>query len=216
MKNRQTTARRSEQQAIVGDIVEWLQILTELDKRPCLVVNVSGLARIPKFQIEEINETALCEKMVRMETKITSMNAMFLQHIVDADAEMKRINDSVEQQSVEIVKLKDMKIPSDNKSQRDVNGTHNDMVISESNTASETVKKTPGLSEIVSSRDTNKSVMEAEDIPEILEMTATISNPISAKQTAQSYSDTVRADDIFQQVKRKYQCGYTGNQLKIH
>ena len=84
--------------------------------------------------------------MVRMETKITSMNAMFLQHIVGADAEMKRINDSVEQQSVEIVKLKDMRIPSDNKSQRDVNGTHNDMVISESNTASETVKKTSGLS----------------------------------------------------------------------
>ena len=146
MNNRQTTAKRSEQQAIVGDIVEWLQILTELDKRPCLVVNVPGLARIPKFQIEEINETALCEKMVRMETKIASMNAMFLQHIMDADPGMKRINDSVEQQSVEIVKLKDMKIPSDNKSQRDVNGTHNDMVISESNTASETVKKTSGLS----------------------------------------------------------------------
>ena len=51
-----------------------------------------------------------------METKITSMNAMFLQHIVDADAKMKRINDSVEQQSVEIF---------------NVNGTHNDMVISE-------------------------------------------------------------------------------------
>ena len=208
MKNRQTTARRSEQQAIVCDIVEWLQILTELDKRPCLVVNVSGLARIPKFQIEEINETALCEKMVRMETKITSMNAMFLQHIVDADAEMKRINDSVEQQSVEVVMLKDMRIPSDNKSQRDVNGTHNDMVISESNTASETVKKTPGLSEIVTSRDTSKSVMVAEDIPEILETTATISNPISAKQTVKSYSDTVRADDKFQQVKRKSRVVY--------
>ena len=74
VKNRQATARRSEQQAIVGDIVEWLHILTELDKRSCLVVNVSGLARISKFQIEEINETALCEKMVRMETKIRSMN----------------------------------------------------------------------------------------------------------------------------------------------
>ena len=96
MKNRQTTAISSEQQAIIGDIVEWLQILTELDKRPCLVVNVSGLARIPKFYIEEINETTLCEKMVRMETKITSINAMFLQHIVDADAQMKIINDSVE------------------------------------------------------------------------------------------------------------------------
>ena len=52
MKNRQTTARRSEQQAIVCGLVEWLQILTELDKRPCLVVNVNGLVHIPKFQIE--------------------------------------------------------------------------------------------------------------------------------------------------------------------
>ena len=116
---------------------------------------MSGLARIPKFQIEEINETALCEKMVRMETKITIMNAMFLQHIVDANAEMKILNDSVEQQSVEIFKLKDMRIASDNTSQRDVNSTHNAMVISESNTSSETVKKMFGLSEIVTSRTYN-------------------------------------------------------------
>ena len=118
MKNRQTTAQRSEQQAIVCDLVEWLQILTELDKRSCLVVNVNGLVHIPKFQIEEINETALCEKIIRMETKISSMNAMFIQHIVDADTEMKRINESVERQSVEIVHLNDMKIASDNNSQR--------------------------------------------------------------------------------------------------
>ena len=39
MKNRQTTARRSEQQAIVGDIVEWLHILTELDKRVFRQIN---------------------------------------------------------------------------------------------------------------------------------------------------------------------------------
>ena len=107
-----------------------------------------------------------------------------------------------------VVKLKDMRIPSDNKSQRDVNGTHNDMVISESNTASETVKKTPGLTEIVTSRDTSKSVIVAEDIPEILETTATISNPTSAKQTVKSYSDTVRADDKFQQVKGKSRVVY--------
>ena len=128
---------------------------------------------------------------------------MFLQHIVDADAEMKRIHDSVEQQSVEIVKLKDMKIPSDNKSQRDGNGTHNDMVISESNTASETVKKMSGLSEIVTSRNTNKSIMMAIDIPDILEITTIITNQISAKQTVKSYNDTIRADNKFQQIKRK-------------
>ena len=72
------TARRSEQQAIVGDLVEWLQILRKLDQRPCLVVNVHGLLRIPKCQMEEIKETALCEKIVRMEANISSMNAMFL------------------------------------------------------------------------------------------------------------------------------------------
>ena len=126
MKNRQTTARRSEQQAIVCEIVDWLQILTELDKRQCLVVNVHGLVHISKFQIEEINETALCGKLVRMETKISSMNAMFLQHIVDADAEMKRISESVVHQGVEIVHLNDMKIAPENKSQRDDNGIRDD------------------------------------------------------------------------------------------
>ena len=50
--------------------------------------------------------------------------------------------------------------------------------------------------------------MVAEDIPEILEMTTSISNPISAKQTVKSYSDTVRADDKFQQVKRKSRVVY--------
>ena len=34
-------------------------------------------------------------------------------------------------------------------------------------------------------------LMVAENIPEIREMTATISNLISAKQTVKSYSDTV-------------------------
>ena len=47
-----------------------------------------------------------------MENKISSMNAMFLQHIVDADTEIKRISESVECQSVEIVNLNDMKIDS--------------------------------------------------------------------------------------------------------
>ena len=64
-----------------------------------------------------------------METKISGMNAMFLQHIVDADIEMKRISESVERQSAEIVNLNDMKMASDNKSQRDDKGIHDDMRI---------------------------------------------------------------------------------------
>ena len=89
------------------------------------------------------------------------------------------------------------------------------MVISESNTASEPAKNTPGLSEIVTSRDASKSVMVAEDIHEILETTTTITNPIYAKQTVRCYSDTVRTDDKFQQVKRKSRVVY-GKSTKIH
>ena len=57
--------------------------------------------------------------------------------------------------------------------------------------------------------------MVAEDIPEILEMTASITNPISAKETVKCYSDTVRADDKFQQVKRKSRVVY-GKSTKIY
>ena len=107
-----------------------------------------------------------------------------------------------------------MKIASDNKPQRDVKGTHNTMVISESNTSSETVKKTSGLSETVTSRDASKSVTVAGYIPEILEMTTTITIPTYPKQTVKSYSDTVQADDQFQQVNRKSRVVY-GKSTKI-
>ena len=70
---------------------------------------------------------------MRMETKISCMSAMFLQHIVDADAEMKRISESVVHQNVEIVNLNDMKIAADNKSQRDGKCIRDDMEISWSN-----------------------------------------------------------------------------------
>ena len=76
-----------------------------------------GLIHIPKFQIKEINKTGLCEKIVRMETKISNMNSMFLQHTVDADVEMNNFSETVVHQSVEIVNLNDMNISSDNKSQ---------------------------------------------------------------------------------------------------
>ena len=215
MKNRQTTARRSEQQAIVCDLVEWLQILTELDKRPCLVVNVNGLVHIPKFQIEEINETALCEKIIRMENKISSMNAMFLQHIVDADTEMKRISESVERQSVEIVNLNDMKIASDNKSQRDDKGIRDDIRISVPNKSRETVPKTHSISDNVTSTDVKTPLTLSSEVPETPAIMSNISVDIAAEQTVKSYSDTVRNDDKFQQVKRNH-VWCMANQPKTH
>ena len=107
IKNRQTSGRRSEQQAIVGDIVEWLTTLTDLDKRPCLVVDVPGLVRIPKFQIEEINEVSMCDKINRLESRISGMNSMILQHIVDSDNAMSKVNTSLIQHTVDISNLKE-------------------------------------------------------------------------------------------------------------
>ena len=87
-----------------------------------------------------------------MESKISSINAMlFLQHIVDADAEMKRISESVVYQSVEILIMNDMKRCSDNKYQRDDKGIHDDMGIYESIESRETVQKMSGISESVTS-----------------------------------------------------------------
>ena len=106
IKNRQTSGRRSEQQAIVCDIVEWLTTLTDLNKRPCLVVDVLGLVRVPKFQVEEINEVAMCDKLTRLENQIHGMNTMILQHIEDSDNAMSRINSSLSQHTVDISIIK--------------------------------------------------------------------------------------------------------------
>ena len=86
-----------------------------------------------------------------MDTKISSMNAMFLQHIVGADIGMKRISESVERHSVEIVNLNDMKIASDNESQRDDKGIRYDMRIYVPNKSRETVPKTYSISDNVTS-----------------------------------------------------------------
>ena len=126
---------------------------------------------------------------------------MFLQHIVDADIEMKRLSESVERQSVDIVNLNDMKIASDNKSQRDDKGIRDDMRISVPNKSRETVPKTYSISDNVTSTDVRKTLLT--EVPETPAIMSNISVDISAEQTIKSYSDTVRNDDKFQQVKKK-------------
>ena len=143
-----------------------------------------------------------------MENKISSMNAMFLQHIVDADTEMKRISESVERQSVEIINLNDMKIASDNKSQRDDKGIRDDIRISVPNKSRETVPKMYSISDNVTSTDVRKTLTLSTEVPEIPAIMSNISVDIAAEQTVKSYSDTVRNDDKFQQVKKKSRVVY--------
>ena len=52
------TDRRTGKQTKVDDILAWIPILTQKQKRTKFVVDVKGLARMPKFQIESINGIA--------------------------------------------------------------------------------------------------------------------------------------------------------------
>ena len=48
-KHRHTTDRRTGKQDKVDDSLAWITILTQKQKRPKVVVDVKGLARMPKF-----------------------------------------------------------------------------------------------------------------------------------------------------------------------
>ena len=136
------------------------------------------------------------------------MNAMFLQHIVDADTEMKIISESVVRQSVEIVNLKHMKIASDNKSQRDDRGIRDDMRISVPNKSRETVPKTYSISHNVTSTDVRKRLTLSAEVTETPAITSNISVDIYVEQIVKCYSDIVRNDNKFQQVKNKSRMVY--------
>ena len=80
--------------------------------------------------------------------------------------------------------------------------------ISVSNKSRETVPKTRGISDNVTSADVRKTLTLSGEVPETPAITSNISVDISAEQTVKPYSDTVRNDDKFQQVKKKSRVVY--------
>ena len=128
------------------------------------------------------------------------MNVMFFQHIVDADTEMKKINESGVRQSVDIVHLKDMKIASNNKSQRDDKGIRDNMRISVHIKSRKIVPKTYSISDNVTSTDVRKTLTLSTEVHETSAITSNKSVDISAEQTVASYSDIVINYNKSQQV----------------
>ena len=53
-----------------------MRILISSNKFPKVFTNALGLARIPKFNVEEITEVAMVERLMMMETKMTTMDEM--------------------------------------------------------------------------------------------------------------------------------------------
>ena len=73
---RQTSVHRTQAEAMLTDIVDMMRKLESEDKMPILYVDVLGLAYFPKFNVEEINEVAIVERLRRLENKMCSMSNM--------------------------------------------------------------------------------------------------------------------------------------------
>ena len=71
---RQTSVPRTQAEAMLTDIVDMMRQLESEDKMPILYVDVLGLAYFPKFNVEEINEVAIVERLRRLENKMFSMS----------------------------------------------------------------------------------------------------------------------------------------------
>ena len=73
---RQTSVHRTQAEAMLIDIVDMMRKLESEDKIPILYVDVLGLAYFPKFNVEEIDEVAIVERLRRLENKMFSMSNM--------------------------------------------------------------------------------------------------------------------------------------------
>ena len=49
----------------VSDIIAWLLELQKIDKVPYFVVDHNGIARLPTFNIDDVTNVALCERLGR-------------------------------------------------------------------------------------------------------------------------------------------------------
>ena len=92
---RHTIDRRTGKHAKVDDILAWITILTQKQKRPKFVVDVKGLARMPKFQIESMSEITLSDWVVKVDSRISGHISTFMQHILDVEVEMVSLQKSL-------------------------------------------------------------------------------------------------------------------------
>ena len=61
----------------------WLQDLKKRDKVPYLVVDVAGIAKLPKFNIEDITEVAMCERIQRLEAHVAAIDQSLAECVSD-------------------------------------------------------------------------------------------------------------------------------------
>ena len=67
----------------VSDIIAWLQELKKIYKVPYFVVDNNGIARLPTFNIEDVTNVALCERLGRLEAHISMSVAQHTVQLTD-------------------------------------------------------------------------------------------------------------------------------------
>ena len=66
----------------ISDIITWLLELKKIDKVPYFVVDYNGIASLPTFNIEDVTNVALCERLGRLEAHIFMLHQSVAQHTV--------------------------------------------------------------------------------------------------------------------------------------
>ena len=67
---------RTQCNAYLEILIKEMRILISSKKFPKVFTDALGLARIPKFNVEEITEVAMVERLMMMETKMTTMDEL--------------------------------------------------------------------------------------------------------------------------------------------
>ena len=74
---------RRKRDTCISDVLVWLQDLKKRDKVPYLVVDVAGIAKLPKFNIEDITEVAMCERIQRLEAHVAAIDLSLAECVSD-------------------------------------------------------------------------------------------------------------------------------------
>ena len=78
--DRHNTQRRTECSALLTDIIQKLQYFDEAGTVPYLCCDVIGLSRIPKFQIEDVTDIAMADRIRHLEVKLLLIDEKECEH----------------------------------------------------------------------------------------------------------------------------------------
>ena len=70
------TNNRTQCNAYLEILIKEMRILISSNKFPTVFTDAIGLARIPKFNVDEITEVAMVERLMMMETKMTTLDEL--------------------------------------------------------------------------------------------------------------------------------------------